>query len=73
MFFFIEFVKYIHEHNDEIKSKIRDSLVNETFPFYLDRFEKIVSDNGGYFVNGKVTYIIIIMLQYIPIYNIFLL
>lgn len=54
-------MKYIHEHDDEIKSKMHDSLVNETFPFYLNRFEKIVSDNGGYFVNGKVIYFIIML------------
>lgn len=33
---------------------MHDTLYNETIPFYLDRFEKIVTENGGYFVNGKV-------------------
>lgn len=46
--------KYYHEKNEEVKSKMHDILFNETIPFYLDRFEKIVTENGGYFVNGKV-------------------
>lgn len=47
-------MKYYHERNEEIKSKLRDTIVNDSIPFYFDRFEKIVSENGGYFVNGKV-------------------
>jgi len=47
-------MKYYHEPNKEIKSKLRDSIVNDSIPYYFDRFEKIVSENGGYFVNGKV-------------------
>jgi len=47
-------MKYYHEANKEIRSKLRDSIVNDSIPFYFDRFEKIVSENGGYFVNGKV-------------------
>jgi len=50
---FTEIVKYFHA-DDEIKSKMYGTLVNETIPFYADRFERIVSENGGYFVNGKV-------------------
>lgn len=53
-FIIIEIVKYFHEKNEEIKSKMYDSLVNETIPFYVNRFEKIVVENDGYFVNGKV-------------------
>lgn len=47
-------MKYYHEPNEEIKSKLRGPIVNESIPFYFDRFEKIVFENGGYFVNGKV-------------------
>lgn len=47
-------MKYWHEKNQETKSKMIGTLVNETIPFYLERFEKTVSENGGYFVNGKV-------------------
>lgn len=54
LFIFIEIVNYFHEKNEEIKAKMYDALVNEKIPFYLDKFEQIVSDNNGYFVNGKV-------------------
>jgi len=47
-------MNYYHEPNEEIKSKLRGPIVNDSIPFYIDRFEKIVSENGGYFVNGKV-------------------
>lgn len=29
-------------------------MINETIPFYMNKFEKIVGENNGYFVNGKV-------------------
>jgi len=29
-------------------------LMIETVPFYMDKFENIVAENNGYFVNGKV-------------------
>jgi glutathione S-transferase len=51
-----EIIIYYHEQNAEIKSKMYDSLVNETIPFYVNRFEQIVSDNDGYFVNGKLSW-----------------
>uniref|UniRef100_A0A2S2NSU3 glutathione transferase n=1 Tax=Schizaphis graminum TaxID=13262 RepID=A0A2S2NSU3_SCHGA len=51
-----EIMKYYHEPNEEIKSKLRESIVNDSIPFYFDRFEKIVSENGGYFVNGKLSW-----------------
>jgi len=47
-------MNYYHEPNEQIKSKLRNSIVKDSIPFYFDRFEKIVSENGGYFVNGKV-------------------
>jgi glutathione S-transferase len=34
-------------------------LIKETIPFYMDKFEKIVGENNGYFVNGKVFLIFI--------------
>jgi len=60
-----------HEPNQEIKSKLRDSIVNDSIPFYFDRFEKIVSENGGYFVNGKVCiiYIYILLSTYLYLNN----
>jgi len=57
-------MNYYHEPNEEIKSKLRDPIVNYSIPFYFDRFEKIVSENGGYFVNGKVC----ISISYLYVY-----
>ncbi|XP_060861256.1 glutathione S-transferase-like [Metopolophium dirhodum] len=51
-----EIMNYYHEPNEEIKSKLRDPIVNDSIPFYFDKFEKIVSENGGYFVNGKLSW-----------------
>ncbi|XP_025208720.1 glutathione S-transferase-like [Melanaphis sacchari] len=51
-----EIMNYYHESNEEIKTKLRDSIVNNSIPFYFDKFEKIVSENGGYFVNGKLSW-----------------
>ncbi|XP_022173346.1 glutathione S-transferase-like [Myzus persicae] len=51
-----EIMKYYHEKNEEIKSKLRGPIVNDSIPFYFDKFEKIVSENGGYFVNGKLSW-----------------
>lgn len=47
-------MNYYYEKNPEVKSKLYGPIVNEKIPFYLDKFEKIVAENGGYFVNGKV-------------------
>jgi len=45
---------YWFEPNEESKAAKYDTLVNETIPFYMEKFEKIVGENNGYFVNGKV-------------------
>lgn len=51
-----------HDHNEENRSKTRELLVKEKIPFYMDRFEKIVAENGGYFVNGKVCLLVFTIL-----------
>jgi len=45
---------YWFEPNEESKAAKYVTLVNETIPFYMEKFEKIVGENNGYFVNGKV-------------------
>lgn len=42
------------EPNEESKAEKYVTLTNETIPLYMNNFENIVSENGGYFVNGKV-------------------
>nr|QHU80030.1 glutathione S-transferase S2 [Bemisia tabaci] len=47
---------YHYDANEETKVKKYDPLVKETIPFYMERLEKQVEENGGYFVNGKLTW-----------------
>jgi len=47
-------ISYFYEPNEESKAAKYVTLVNETIPYYLERFENIVVENNGYFVNGKV-------------------
>lgn len=30
--------------------------MNEVLPFYIDRLDKLVGENGGYFVGGKLSW-----------------
>lgn len=41
----------------EAREKKRPELLNETIPFYLERLDSIIKNNGGYFVNNKVSII----------------
>lgn len=43
------------------KSEKHATLMKETVPFYIEKFENIVAENNGYFVNGKVIPIIYII------------
>lgn len=63
-------MKYYYTENEESKSEMYGPLFNETLPFYLDKFEQIVSENSGYFVNGKVP-MHILLYQFWLIINIF--
>ncbi|XP_001952040.2 glutathione S-transferase-like [Acyrthosiphon pisum] len=47
---------YWFEPNEETKAAKHIILVNETIPFYMEKFEKIVGENNGYFVNGKLSW-----------------
>ncbi|CAI6360812.1 unnamed protein product [Macrosiphum euphorbiae] len=41
--------------NEESKAKKYVTLINETIPLYLNKFENTVGENNGYFVNGKLS------------------
>lgn len=43
-----------YSDNEESKSEKFGPLIKETVPYYMDKFEKIVAENNGFFVNGKV-------------------
>jgi glutathione S-transferase len=42
--------------SEETKAEKHVVLINETAPYYMDKFEKIVAENNGYFVNGKLSW-----------------
>jgi len=42
------------EPNEESKAEKYATLINETIPLYMNKFENTVGENDGYFVNGKV-------------------
>lgn len=48
----------LRSEQDVIKKEERKAkLMRETIPFYLAKFEKIVSENNGYSVGSSVSYI----------------
>jgi len=47
-------ISYWYERNEESKAAKYATLVNETIPYNMERFENIVVENNGYFVNGNV-------------------
>jgi len=48
---------YANDPNEESKAAKYGPLVNETIPFYMDKFESMVGENNGYFVNGKLYWV----------------
>jgi len=38
----------------EAKTQKREIVMSTTVPYYLEKFEAIVKENGGFFVGGKV-------------------
>ncbi|XP_050440872.1 glutathione S-transferase-like [Adelges cooleyi] len=47
---------YFYDQNEESKNQKYVPLFKETVPYYMDKFEEIVAENKGYFVNGKLTW-----------------
>ena len=45
--------KYYWEQDSVFKAKLKE-IAFQKLPFYLDKFEAQVKNNGGYFINGKV-------------------
>lgn len=42
------------EEDPSRKEKLKQIMLNDTIPFYMDRFESILEENNGYLANGKV-------------------
>lgn len=55
VFFFIDVKPYIMEPDLEKKYQIKVNVMENTIDFYFSRFEKIMKENGGFFI-GKVSY-----------------
>ncbi|XP_046402835.1 glutathione S-transferase-like [Ischnura elegans] len=51
-----QMTSWFREKDEAIKEKKRGPLINETVPFYMERFEKELEKNNGYFVRGKLTW-----------------
>ncbi|XP_017881708.1 glutathione S-transferase-like [Ceratina calcarata] len=52
-----QFISQYREQEDQIKKEeMKAKLLKETIPFYLNKFEQIVSDNGGYTVGSTTTW-----------------
>lgn len=52
----LKFTQFFLEKDENQKAKYKDALVNEILPFYLEKFEKLVKENGGHFFGGKLTW-----------------
>lgn len=61
---FTALASYAFDSNEESKAAKYGPLINETIPLFMNKFESTVAENKGYFVNGKVTSILIV-----PTYN----
>lgn len=47
---------YFYDPNPATKEPKLPKLQKETVPYYLQRLDKAVSENGGYFVGGQVSF-----------------
>jgi len=43
-----------YENNVEVKAQKKELALSTTVPYYLEKFEAILKENGGFFVGGKV-------------------
>lgn len=55
VYIFVEVAAIMQEKDEEKKEKLKQTLINETAPYYLERLDKIAEENGGHFVNKKVS------------------
>ncbi|KAK7864991.1 hypothetical protein R5R35_004955 [Gryllus longicercus] len=60
---------YFYDSDPVSKEKKKGSLFKETIPFYLPKFEELVKNNGGYFVNGKLTWADVYFVGYLDYLN----
>lgn len=51
---FTDYTAYFREKDEKLKAVKFEQCLKEHNPYYLSRLEKIVVENNGFFVNGKV-------------------
>ncbi|RZF48399.1 hypothetical protein LSTR_LSTR007566 [Laodelphax striatellus] len=54
--FRMNLVKWFRESDEATKKKLEETLVNETAPFYFNKFNDHIKNNGGYLANGKLSW-----------------
>nr|WBY51149.1 glutathione S-transferase 1 [Holotrichia parallela] len=57
----IKAVKIFYETDNEKREALKQTILAETLPYYLEKFEKIVSENGGHLVANKLTWVDILL------------
>ncbi|KAF4523294.1 hypothetical protein B566_EDAN009417 [Ephemera danica] len=53
----LQLVSFFYDTHPESRQRKKDLCFNETLPMYLTRLEAHVKKNGGYFINGKLTWV----------------
>nr|AFJ75809.1 glutathione s-transferase S2 [Nilaparvata lugens]5H5L_A Chain A, Glutathione s-transferase S2 [Nilaparvata lugens]5H5L_B Chain B, Glutathione s-transferase S2 [Nilaparvata lugens]BAS01274.2 prostaglandin D synthase [Nilaparvata lugens] len=48
--------KWFRESDEATKKKLEETLLNETVPFYFNKFNDHIKNNGGYLANGKLSW-----------------
>lgn len=52
---FSDYAAYFQKETDEARELQLSQIKKIHNPYYLERFEKIARENGGYFVNNQVS------------------
>ncbi|KAJ9592543.1 hypothetical protein L9F63_015778 [Diploptera punctata] len=52
-----QLANYHYDPDEASKEKKWGPLNDETIPFYTSKFDDVIKANGGYFVNGKLTWV----------------
>nr|QQF64857.1 glutathione S-transferase S3 [Aphis craccivora] len=60
---------YAFDTNEVSKAITYVTLINETIPLYMNKFENIVDENDGYFVNGKLSWADIYFVACLDFFN----
>uniref|UniRef100_A0A1B6LE73 glutathione transferase n=2 Tax=Graphocephala atropunctata TaxID=36148 RepID=A0A1B6LE73_9HEMI len=45
------------EANEEIKKTKKETYIKETLPFYMEKLDAVVKENGGYLANKKLSWV----------------